>query len=254
MSFLSKLKILQFIIREPRLLFGRTRYIFIISHMRSRSTVLAHILGTNHNISGYRELHISYKGRLSLLRMRVILFREFKFSLKSRYLLDKILHNYTITNKLINRVKPKVIFLLREPEATLKSILFMGAKLNLEQYEDPVKVLNYYCSRLKQMEVYSKSLEKGCFFVESDEFINNSSVTLNRLTEWLQLDVPLSTSYSIFRKTGKGGAGDPSPVITSGVLKNKESDYSDIIIPPEVLERAEAAYKHCKSVLLSNLN
>ena len=44
-------------------------YIFVLSHMRSFSSLLCHILGSHSEISGYLETHLSYIGRSDLHRL-----------------------------------------------------------------------------------------------------------------------------------------------------------------------------------------
>lgn len=228
----------------------RTKYLFILSHMRSRSSVLAHILGSSPDICGYSELGLSYRGCMSLMKMRYKLSKDLECKLNHKYLLDKILHDRLIvSDKVLEIAKPKIIFLLREPENTIKSIINMGYIENIEWCRDPVKATDYYCSRLSRLEEYAKKIKGGYFFIDSNDLMDKTESILDGLTKWLNLHKPLDKRYSVFRYTGKPGHGDPSDNIKSGIL-TKTKDYPDILIPVEVLTKGDSSYKKCKDSLL----
>jgi hypothetical protein len=56
--------------------FSRTQYLFVISHMRSRSSLLSHILGSHPQVIGYSELHQSYQRWSDLLWRRTLAYLE----------------------------------------------------------------------------------------------------------------------------------------------------------------------------------
>lgn len=246
-------KLYRFAINLDNILYP-SKYIFIFSHMRSRSSVLSHVLGSNPDICGHSELHLPYKGRMSLLKMRIELFNDLKCNLKDKYLLDKILHDFQFSEKIFEIVKPKVIFLLRDPESTIKSIINMGYLTGIEWYKDPKQASDYYCTRLLQLEEFAKRTGDDYFFVESNELVNNTESILERLTQWLNLDEPLDKRYSVFHNTGKTGrrGGDPSNNIKSGILE-KTNDYPDIKIPQDVLHKAESSYEKCRTALFTGI-
>lgn len=234
-----------------KLLGRKPKYLFIFGHMRSRSSVLSHILGSNPRICGYCELHLDYIDQSSLDNMQQQLVSELNCNLNRSYLLDKILGTqHEFSDKVISITKPKAIFLIREPESTLKSIINMGYVTGVKTDQNPELALNYYCSRLAQLEALSKRFE-DYFFLESDELIENSDMSLNRLTQWLDLATPLKKDYSLFKNTGKPSFGDPTEKIKSGVLTKTEG-YPDISISSELIEQGNNAYKQCKNTLLSN--
>ena len=63
---------------SPLNIFFKPKYLFIFSHMRSRSSVLSHILGSNSQICGYSELQIPYIDKASIEKMRSLLSAEQK--------------------------------------------------------------------------------------------------------------------------------------------------------------------------------
>ena len=61
---------LRLLLRHPSVYLGRREYVIVLSHMRSYSTLLAHLLGSHPEIAGYAEMHTSYAQRRDLLRLR----------------------------------------------------------------------------------------------------------------------------------------------------------------------------------------
>lgn len=250
MSILTKAKTLTTVALNPNLVIGRSKYLFILSHMRSRSSVLSHILGSNAGVCGYYELHSSYLNYADIVKMRINLYNELKCDLRGKYLLDKMLHNgHEISNEMFVSITPKVIFLIRNPESTIKSIINMGHITDVNWYKNEKKATSYYCSRLERLAEYAEMLDGNYFFLEADELIKNTDHVLKELTEWLGLDTPLSNDYTIFDKTGKPDYGDPSEIIRAGKLI-KTKGYTDITIPLELKQKAEISYEQCKQALI----
>ena len=252
MSILTRANKLSRIVLKPQNIFCETKYLFVLGHMRSRSTLLSHILGSNPNICGHGELHHAYLHPLSLMKIRLDLNLDSDEPLKNKYLLDKLLHNRNIvSDKVLETIQPKVIFLIRQPESALKSIINMGRKgrdAGLAQYEPVDGALDYYVSRLAMLEMYANKLQGNYFFIESDELINQPDDMLARLSVWLELEQPLDKNYSIFHNTGKAGTGDMSKNIKSGkILKTK--GYPDIQLSPEIVQQGWDAYISCKETL-----
>jgi hypothetical protein len=182
--------------------------------------------------------------------MRSRIAEELQCNIQNKYLLDKLLHNKLLfSENILKKVKPKIIFLLREPESTIKSIMNMGYITGTEWYKDPLKAADYYCSRLLRLEEYSKQMEGNYFFINSNDIIEDSENILDSLTDWLNLKEPLKKEYSIFPHTGKAGHGDPSQNIRSGIIKKTES-YPEIEIPSDILRQATISYLACKNSLL----
>jgi len=239
------------IVLNPQCIFAKTDYLFIFSHMRSRSSVLSHILGSHDKICGYSELHCSYQNSISLLKMRSKISEELQCKIKNKYLLDKLLHNELLfSEKVFKKAKPKIIFLLREPESTIKSIMNMGHITGIDWYKDPEKATDYYCSRLLKLEEYSKQIDDS-FFIDSNDLVEDTENLLNTLSNWLHLEKPLEKEYSIFSHTGEAGYGDPSQNIKSGIVKKTEG-HPDIEIPLDILQKAISHYIACKDTLMNS--
>lgn len=254
MSFSRKINKLISILSKPNIITGRSDYLFMLSHMRSRSSVLSHVLGSNNGICGYSELHASYNNYIDILRMRVRLHDELKCDISGKYLFDKILHdNLEISRNVIKKISPKFIFLLREPESTIKSIFHMGHILGNDWHKNPDNAIenaaNYYCTRLSCLQKYAEMNNGNNYFIESDDLLNKTDDLLKDLTDWLNLASPLQNRYSKFSQTGKPGRGDPSENIQAGKI-TKTKSYSNIEIPREILKKADSSYEKCKETLL----
>ena len=251
MSLLSKLNKLSLLALNPHVFGRHEKVFFIVSHMRSRSTVLSHVLGSNSGICGYSERFKSYSGRLDLLKMRVDLFLDSRESVQNKYLLDKILHNHlSISDSLLSAIAPKAIFLLRKPESSIKSIINMAHNTAIEELKAPQFVLDYYCSRLLELENLAERFKGNFHYVESDDLINHTDEVLNNLSLWLQLEEPLEKEYSRFTKTGKPGAGEPSQNIQSGVIQNTKP-HNDIHLSLAIIEQGQLAYDQCNNKLMN---
>jgi hypothetical protein len=85
--------------------------------------------------------------------------------------------------------------------------------------------------------------------VRSEDLLHESQLVLPRLTEDLELEAPLSTSYRLFEHTGKPGYGDPSPRILAGRILPRRERQLPLAISPAQRWRAQIAYTTCLSRL-----
>ena len=224
-------------------------YLFIVSHMRSRSSLLAHILGSHPDIIGYSELHRSYSTSRDLARLQTDIYLHTQQDPNNKYILDKILHNsHKISLSIFQNSNIRFIFLLREPESTIKSLIHMSCKTGIEYYTVPDNALDYYCSRVYQMERYALLSANNGFFIESDALIDNTDAVLCDLAAWLGLKTSLSAEYSVFEHTGQFGYGDPLNIIRSGTVL-KTNDHNEIRLPRNFLENGKKMYDSCKKTL-----
>ena len=161
-KFLLRYKILFNMIKNPSYFLNSKKYIFILSHMRSYSTLLSHILGSNEKICGYTEMHIPYYSSLDLQILKFNARNRYKEHTNKKFLLDKILHNDTeISENILNSNNISTIFLLREPVETIISTILMRSNLyNRIEENGERKAAHYYIKRLKTLKNYSE-LTKG---------------------------------------------------------------------------------------------
>lgn len=101
-------------------------FAFILSHMRSGSSLLSQILNSSSEVASAGEFHIAYSSKQDLYRLSLrthLYFR--KYNLNKKIITDKILHNHLpISDSFLNSQHVKnFVFLIREPNGTLKSLI-----------------------------------------------------------------------------------------------------------------------------------
>jgi hypothetical protein len=232
------LRFLRFIamaIKTPYAVYGKFKYIFIFSHMRGYTSLLAHILGSHPQISGYFELHRGYTRPFDFFPMRLRVADGLGYDLKGNYILDKILHRYEIAPGILQRRDVFCIFMLRKPGETLKSIMERGRLPGLSH------ALNYYVKQLKNLKNLSVS-SKNFVYLDSESLLENTGSSLNTLSTFLGLQTELLPSFSTFKYTGIRGYGDSSTYIREGVILRQRDSHENFVIPDDILKTAESAY------------
>lgn len=229
-------------------------FLFVVSHTRSYSSLLCHILGSHPEISGCDEWHQSYVVTSSLERLARRIREQTGGAALGRYVLDKILHSHLeIGRSILARSDVRCVFLLREAEDTMKSMRnILHALGDPDRYTD-LEILAYYTDRLKEMARYSAQLGDRSLFIESERLLDETGSVLDRLSQWLALREPLREEYRMFPNTGVPGHGDPSPHIRAGkVVRSAEErhrDYVPVAIPADIIARGNAAYVECRAAL-----
>ncbi len=227
-------------------------YVFILSHMRSGSTLLSHILLSNPSVLGYGETMTRYTSDrdfdLLALKIQWVL-RRFPLRGSERYLLDKLLHNILLPPdglELLMGHNVRLIFLLREPASSIASLIrSLGYT--------PVDAVQYYTLRLKQLEQLAKQVSTSypAFYLTYQHLLNDTEITLERLRFFLELQTPLSEQYQLLPTTGRRGMGDFSSRIRAGriVREPTQAISPEELIPFELLSEAHEAYQQTSSQL-----
>lgn len=230
--------------RAPRLslaLQHRYRYIFILGHMRSGSTLLSHILASHPDIVGAGETHIRYSAPADLailvLKICVLLHRPV---LRETYVVDQINHDFVTDDMLRSDTISRCIILLREPEATLPSLM---------EHQDLTErgAIDYYVDRLEQLIRYATLLRERAALVEYDDLVDKTELTLSALTEFLGLLSPLSPNYALHRMTAR--VGDRSSNIKIGKVVRTPKRH--INISRGIIATAADHYAKCRATILS---
>lgn len=247
------LNIFLIFIKNPNVFIGKKKYIFVISHMRSFSSLLCHILGSTDEISGYSEMHRSYNRWSDFLKLRYRVCLANNNQLNGQFVLDKILHNSCyISREVLYKKNIQSIIMLRNPEDTIKSIINMGKLSRIKWYKNVKDVLDYYKNRLNQIEIYGTITGKKSLFFNSEELLNNTEFVLSALKHYLKLKQQISSQYSLFEYTGIPGHGDSSSLIKKGTIINvNNKEKNNIYIDPKIIKEANQHYQHCKDVLLN---
>ncbi|MGH6738034.1 MAG: sulfotransferase [Bradyrhizobium sp.] len=223
--------------------------------MRSFSSLLCHILGSHPEISGYAEAHLSYFSRLDLQRLARKVQELTGNPVLGRYVLDKILHNHReIAPAIMERPDIKVLFLLRNAEDTISSILSLSRSRGQQgKFSDPMRVLDYYSRRLQQLQAYSSRMNGNAMFLESERLLTDTDEVLLELSRWLGLAEGLRADYRTFPLTGAPGYGDPSPNILTGKIVRDSDErhrhYAAIPVAGDLVQQAVAAHAACRDQL-----
>lgn len=239
------------LLRNPRHLLVPAN-IFLLSHMRARTSLLGHILGSHLEIEGYYEMHISYRSWRSLWKQKLLYFAEHQVKPKSRYMFDKLLHSYySVSPEILTSKRTKIILMLRSPECSIRSIVAMYRSLQPEHEQaKSAKAADYYVKRLNSLRAIGERMEGSFLYLDSDMLTQNSGYTLETMSDWLCLSRPLSADYELFPKTGTRLAGDSSANIRTGKIRRKECYYSEVRMSNDCLDLAWNAYSLTRRRLL----
>jgi hypothetical protein len=214
--------------------------------MRSYSSLLAHLLGSHPEIDGYCETHLRYNFPFDVLRLQWRVRKLTGKPLRGRYVLDKILHNITISPGILESRRLRAVVMLRQPAEVLQSILHMGTHLDpLEQNTNLGHVTNYYVARLDRLTELARKVGTRAAFIESEALLERPDDTLQFLQEHLELGEPLEKRYRSFAKTGQPKFGDPSPAIHTGEIIGKKTRRVTFVVPTAALVKVKVAYAAC---------
>ena len=223
--------------------------LFVLSHMRSYSSLLAHVLGSHPDIDGYCETHLRYHFPFDVLRLHWRVRQLTGEPLRGRYVLDKILHNYAISPRILASPRTRAVLLLRQPVEVVQSILHMGTHLDpVERNTNLEQVTGYYVARLQRLADLARGLGRRAAFVESEALLDLTDETLEFLRDYLELSGPLQRRYRSFSKTGEPGFGDPSPAIRSGEICGHHEKRSQFAVPSALIAKVAAEHAACLEV------
>jgi len=220
--------------------------------MRAFTSLAGHILGSHPQINGYFEMHIRYDAASALDKQLEVLRQSEALKTNSRYLFDKLLHNeFPLNVKKPGLADVKLLVSLREPEPTIKSIVNLFASKDADWlYASPEEAGKYYIERVKTLSDFCRTVAQGYYYFDAEVLVNAPERLLPELERWLELDSPLNERYDIFSQTGVVGKGDSSEAIKSGRIVKTQNDYSEVTLPEEILENAQAVYRECREVII----
>jgi hypothetical protein len=227
------------------------RYLFVLGHMRSYSSLLCHILGSHPQVDGYCETHVKYRTRFDLLRLRSRVVKLTGEPLRGRYVLDKVLHNYPLASSILRSPNTLSIVLVRRPVPTVQSIVNMGLHYSdIAWYRDLDAVTRYYEERVAALVRLADELRGRVMFLEAETLLSRTGDVLQSTGRFLQLSEPLQSDYKRFAHTGEGGFGDPSEAITTGRVTNAAREpRTPVMLPVALTARLEMAYAACSASL-----
>ncbi|WP_299211975.1 sulfotransferase [uncultured Aquimarina sp.] len=203
----------------------RINYLLVMGHMRSRSSLLTHILLSHPTMIGLGESNAIYESNLKLLYMKSkTLLKNKSINFFKKVYVDQINHNSKTPNpKIFQKKNLKVIILTRPPDASVASIMTLTKKHYTPWSDEKSK--KYYYDRMSYLiQLKEKLSDDQCLVINSDELVSTPSVILNQIGEFLDMSTPLKSEYETFNFTGI--SGDPSANIKEGKIINN-SNYID---------------------------
>jgi len=230
------------------------KHIFLLSHMRANTSVLSHIIGSNENVSGYYEQHLSYYSWKSLIKQKLLFHKMNPEERSTRIYFDKLLHNHLIiNNKLLQDDSTTCFFMLREPVASVKSIVALHRKVDSKDiYAIPENAVEYYITRAKKLvelaQVYSQ--KKPVYYLDTEQLTLRTDFCLEKIGQWLKLSEALQQNYKSFALTGKKKFGDVNAALSSGQITTKKQKY-DVAIRDEDVSSLNDVYDECRAQLIS---
>lgn len=244
--------------QSPYHIIGRSqpyRILFILSHMRSGSSLLTHILNSNPDIIGYGETHIQYASEADFKRLMLKVywqaqdFRTIKDIIKLRmhqkYILDKVLHNNKfLADDFLVSENLYSIFLLREPKRTLASIAELKPHLSEQQ------VLEYYAKRLSMLEHYANLInsKKRSLFITHEQLLKDTDLVFETLKNFLETRQGFSENYQLLKTTGMRDVGDHKGNIKAGRIIRTPRKL-ETQVSPNIEEKGMECFAQCCATL-----
>lgn len=227
------------------------RAVLVLSHLRSGSTLLCHLLNGHPRICGYGESFTCYRGPEDFLELVTRIARvQRRLRVSEEVFVDKLLYHELLPQpELLDDRRVFRLFLLREPHGTLSStsarvaVLRAGAAGSRSYVE---ALARYYRQRLAELAGYARGRSDTArsFFLTHDQLLHRTAEVFAGLERWLDLPEPLSETYPLLRTTGRA-AGDRSPQIRAGrILRDYERHAADV--PAEIEAAAAAAFERCR--------
>lgn len=233
---------------------GPYRYLVLLSHMRSYSSVLAHVLGSSPEVEGSGETHVRYRNALDLWRLRRRIRETTGRPLQGRWLLDKVLHNEVRPiDRFVGRERLRVLVFLRRPESALASMMHLARQRGGgARFADPQACCDYYVSRLHRLRADGERYGRDALYFDAEAMVDQPHALLAEVADWVGLAAPLSTRYRLAASTGVEGYGDWLPNIRRGEVLGREASTVREPLPLDatVLAEARGAYERCRTALM----
>jgi len=228
--------------------------VFILSHMRAGSSVLTRVLSSHPEVCGVGELHRVYRTELDLDDLTIWLAWYAGSKLRqSRFVLDKLLHNRLLPDPaLLTRANIKCIFLLREPESSIKSMVTRLSRRDV--FGNPERAVEYYTARLARLADMVKYVEpENAVMLDYSALTHETESSLRLLREFLGLQLDLSPEYEVDEALGRWERSDGSEHILKGVLHRAQTNYG-IELPADLLDAAMDSYAETTQEIRSRVS
>jgi hypothetical protein len=227
------------------------KYVFILGHMRSGSSLLYHILANHKQIIGCGERNADYFTSKCLPKLaRDVYIHQKKMTISASFFLDQINHDQLIReDDLLDDPELYIIFLIRQPLESISSMVKLFGPRWRWTFEDAA---GYYIKRLATLARYAGlvSRKTNCFFLTYSQLVNDTGNALKAIQGFLELKTPISEHYELTRLTGK--SGDPSENIKAGRVLRDRKLPPLIDLPVGYLPEIQNVYDRCRERLEAN--
>ena len=209
-------------------------YIFILSAMRSGSTLLQHIVGQVPNVLSAGETKIEYESEADFeqLKRHLLEYNDIAEEGNYRYM-EKCVHRRYYREPVPgDSMRIKYLFITRNPIPAMSSLLEQEGWPYTESMSSAAW---YYDDRLKALVEFAQKLDrKTAAFVSYEDLVADPEPHLERLTRFLEVEKPLTNTYPKQRWTAKMSLGDVSDNIkASRILPDKRKNLLQL---PEEME------------------
>jgi hypothetical protein len=165
------------------------RYLVVLGHMRSGSSLLHHLLVSHPELLGCGERNAEYCSAADLHRLTLAArYHRRAFLQPCRYMVDQINHNQFIPQAdFLNNPQLWTIFLVREPAGAISSMVRVLGQYHGTTFDD---ALNHYVGRLQRLAKYAQTVESSgrAALVVYDDLVDHTEETLAGLQVFLDLE------------------------------------------------------------------
>ena len=232
------------------------RFLLLLSHMRSGSSLLTHLLTTNPDVIGYGETHTNYTDASdfkTLLKKVYWQTQDFRtlgdmqnLRMDHQYVMDKVLHNKKfLDHDFLQSEQVYAIFLLREPARSLASIA------DLKPHWNQQDTIEYYSQRLAMLVEYARLInnQQRMLVVSYEQLLENTPQVLTTLQDFLQTQAPFTEEYRVLKTTGMKGVGDSKGNIKAGKIVRSQRQLTQSF-SAELVEQAKQVHSDCQTALV----
>lgn len=219
---------------------GICGYILLLSHMRSRSSVLSHVIGSNPDVIGYFENHTKLRNGFELLSLTQKVAQLTGESPRGKWIYDKILHsNLTVSPEVLNRPDVLPLFLVREPRESIASI----RKQLADKGWSEKKAAKYYTRRVEELTNLISQCDGEKLVLDSGDLVTDTEEALAALTRFVGVATPFTSRYEKGDLTGVRKFGDSSENIQRGEIVKTSLEVDETDSNNDAFPDATAAYE-----------
>ncbi len=224
------------------------RRLLILGHMRSGSSLLLHLLITHPEVGAVGERNRAYRGRGDLARLALATrFAARPWRRPLAYVVDQVNHSqFTPCPALLADARVRLVFLLREPQSSVASLLELSRRFYADAWT-PERAVAYYLERLGSLARLAALTRPGnAAFIEYETLTRTPEILLTRLAAFLGLAGGFSTTYA--RHAFTGVRGDPGARIAAGRVLPAQPTAPGALAPAQRAALARA-YQGCRNAL-----